>query len=45
MKKFRDGYKAEGTHTYHAIREKLHHQLRHPGRALDLKTKDLIRHL
>jgi len=26
---------------YHAIREKL----RHPGRALDLKTKDLIGHL
>ena len=45
MKKFRDGYKAEGTHMYHAIREKLHHQLRHPGRALDLKTKDLIGHL
>ena len=22
--------------------EKLRHQLRHPGRALDLKTKDLI---
>ena len=30
---------------YHAIREKLHHQLRHPGRALDLKAKDLIGHL
>ena len=41
MKKFRDGY-AEETHAYHAIREKLRHQLRHPGRALDLKAKDLI---
>ena len=37
MKKFRDGW-AEGTHAYHAIKEKL----RHPGRALDLKAKDLI---
>ena len=27
------------------IREKLRHQLRHPGRKLDLKTKDLIGHL
>ena len=27
---------------YHAIKEKLRHELRHPGRALDLKTKDLI---
>ena len=44
MKKFRDGW-AEGTHTYHAIREKLRHELRHPERALDLKTKDLIGHL
>ena len=40
MKKFGDGW-LEGTHAYHAIREKL----RHPGRALDLKTKDLIGHL
>ena len=32
-------------HVYHAIREKLRHQLRHPGRALDLKKKDLIGHL
>ena len=38
MKKFWDGW-AEGTHAYHAIREKLRHKLRHPGRALDLKTK------
>ena len=44
MKKFRDGW-AEGTHAYHAIREKLRHQLRQPGRSLDLKTKDLIGHL
>ena len=44
IKKFRDGW-AEGTHAYHAIREKLRHQFRHPGRALDLKTKDLIGHL
>ena len=45
MKTFRDG-SAEETHAYHAIREKLRHQLRHPGRALaDLKTKDLIGHL
>ena len=43
MKKFRNG-KTEETHEYHAIREKLSHQLRHPGRALDLKTKDLIGH-
>ena len=43
-KKFRNG-KTEETHVYHAIREKLRHQLRHPGRALDLKTKDLIGHL
>ena len=28
-------------HAYHAVREKL----RHPGRALDLKAKDLIGHL
>ena len=41
MKNFRNGK----THLYHAIREKLRHQLRHPGRALDLKTKDLIGHL
>ena len=40
MKKFRDG-EVEETHAYHVIREKL----RHPGRALDLKTKDLIGHL
>ena len=41
MKKFRD-VKADKTHAqYHAIREKL----RHPGRALDLKAKDLIGHL
>ena len=44
MKRFRDGW-AEGTHVYHAIREKLRHQLRHPGRALDLKSKYLIGHL
>ena len=37
MKNFRGGW-AEETHAYHAIREKL----RHPGCALDLKTKDLI---
>ena len=30
---------------HHAIRGKLRHQLRHPGHALDLKTKDLIGHL
>ena len=36
---------SEETHLYHAIREKLRHQLRHPGRALDLKTKDLIGYL
>ena len=41
MKKFRDGG-AEGTHAYHAIKEKLPHELHHPGRMLDLKTKDLI---
>ena len=40
MKKFRNG-ETEEMHAYHAIREKL----RHPGRALDLKTKDLIGHL
>ena len=39
--KIRDGL-AEETHAYHAIREKLHHKLRQPGRAHDLKTKDLI---
>ena len=44
MKKFRDGL-AEETHAYHAVREKLRHQLRHPGRALDLKAKKLIGHL
>ena len=44
IKKFRIG-KTEETHVYHAIREKLRHQLRHPGRALDLKTKDLIGYL
>ena len=44
MKKLRNG-KTEETHVYHAIREKLDHQLRHPGHAFDLKTKDLIGHL
>ena len=44
MTKFRNG-KTEEKHVYRAIREKLRHQLRHPGRALDLKTKDLIGHL
>ena len=44
MKKCRDGLARE-THAYHAIREKLRHQLRQPGRVLDLKTKDLIGHL
>ena len=44
MKKFRDGW-AEGTHAYHAIREKLRHELRPPGHALVLKTNDLIGHL
>ena len=44
MKKFRDGC-AKGTQAYHAIRKKLRHLLRHPERALDLKTKDLIGHL
>ena len=44
MKKLRNG-KTEETHVYHTIREKLRHQLRHPRRALDLKTKDLIGHL
>ena len=44
MKKFRDG-SAEETHAYHAIREKLRHQLRHTGRALDLRARDLIGHL
>ena len=38
MKKFRDGW-AEGTHAYHAIREKLRHQLRHRGRVLIWKQK------
>ena len=33
---------AEETHAYHAIREKLRHKLRDPGRALDCKAKDLI---
>ena len=44
IKKFRNG-KTEETHLYHAIWEKLRHQLRHPGCALDLQTKDLIGHL
>ena len=44
MKKLRNG-KTEETYMYHTIREKLSPQLRHPGRALDLKTKDLIGHL
>ena len=35
----------EETHAYHAIREKSRHQLRHSGRTLDLKAKDLIGHL
>ena len=43
MKKFRDG-KAEETHAYHAIMEKLRHQLHHPGHVHDLKAKDLIGH-
>ena len=33
---------AEKMHTYHAIRGKLRRKLRHPGGALDLKTKDFI---
>ena len=37
----RDG-SVEETHAYHAIREKLHHKLHHPGHALDLKAKELI---
>ena len=44
MKKFRNG-KTEETHVYHAIREKLRHHLRHSGRALYLKTRDVIGHL
>ena len=44
MNNFRTG-KTEETQVYHAIREKLRHQLHHPGSALDLKTKDLIGHL
>ena len=44
MQKFGDG-RVEGTHAYHAISEKLRHELRHPGSALDLKTKDLIGYL
>ena len=32
-------------HAYYTIREKLRHQLRHPGRVLHLKIKDLIGHL
>ena len=43
MKKIRDAC-AEGTQAYHAIREKLRHELRRPGHALELKTKDLIGH-
>ena len=38
--KIRDGW-AEETYAYHAIGKKL----RHPGRVLDLKTKDLIGYL
>ena len=38
MKRFRDGY-AEEVHAYQAIREKLHHQLRHPGWRLIWKQK------
>jgi len=30
MKRFQDGY-AEEAHVYQALKEKLHHQLRHPG--------------
>ena len=45
IKKFEMVKLTEETHVYHAIREKLRHQLRHPGRAVDLKTKDLIGHL
>ena len=44
MKKFRNGTTGE-KHVYHATRGKLRHQLPYPGRALDLKTKDLIGHL
>ena len=44
MKRFRDGL-GEKTHAYHAIKAKLRHQLRHPGRVLDLKAKDLSGHL
>ena len=41
--KIRDGYKAEETHAYHAIREKLRHKIApSKARALDLKAKDLI---
>ena len=37
----RDG-SAEETRAYHAIREKLHHKLHHPGHPLDFKAKELI---
>ena len=43
MKKFRNG-KTRNARVSHN-QGKLHHQLRHPGHALDLKTKDLIGHL
>ena len=40
MKNFKYG-KAEEMNAYHAIREKLRHQMCHPGCTLDLKAKDL----
>ena len=39
--KMESGLGQEETHTYHTIKEKL----RHSGRMLDLKVKDLIGHL
>ena len=43
MKKFRNGKTKNALVS--RIKGKLRHQLRHPGRALDLNTKDLIGHL
>ena len=40
MKNFKYG-KAEEMNAYYAIREKLRHQMCHPGCTLDLKAKDL----
>ena len=45
MKKLRDACEQKERTRITQSGKKFRHELRHPGRALDLKTKDLIGHL